>query len=426
MFRSGRLAISLLLLITAAACSAVRGTTPERTGVPSPSVPSSATPAAPTATLTPRNLMIWLPPAFSPETSGAAGQDLTDRLKAFEAAHPGLAVMVRTKNETGPGGLLESLSAADAAAPTILPDVIAFDPASLTATGLKNLIIPLQGRLPAPAEPEWYAFAVQASQVDGGLFGIPLGGETEVLAYRADRFSTPPLAWSDLLAGPAPFLFPGGDPNALFTLAEYLALGGETASGDGRPVIDAQLLAQVLAFYDSGRSAGVIPLSVRQFATPRDTWAALLGARATSAVAPLSSFLADSEAGQIRAIPLPTEGGQGISLVRTGTWAMVARDPARQALAAELIAWLSDPAFIGPWTHKLGLLPPSSSALEHWPSPEDAALGSQLAVAAVEAPPEDTLASLGPALHDAVESVLSGAATPEQAAQAAAGAVAGP
>jgi ABC-type glycerol-3-phosphate transport system substrate-binding protein len=425
MFRSGRLAICLLLLTSAAACSAAHQTATEGTGKAQTPVPTSSTPVMPTSTLTPHSLMIWLPPGLSPETSGAAGQDLTQRLQAFEAAHTGLTVMVRTKNESGPAGLLDSLSAADAAAPTVLPDVIALDPASLTAAGLKNLILPLQNRLEAPAEPEWYAFAVQASLVDGGLFGIPLGGETEILAFRADRFSTPPLAWSDLLAGPPPFLFPGGDPQAIFTLAEYLALGGKTISADGRPALDRQLLASVLAFYESGRNAGVIPLSVRQFTSSQDTWAALRSARATSAVSPLSAFFADREPGQLRAIPLPTEDGQGISLVRSWAWAMVARDPARQALAAELIAWLSEPSFSGPWTYKLGLLPPSSTALEQWPLPDDAALGSQLALAAIEAPPEDILATFGPVLHEAVESVLSGAATPEQAAQTAAAAVPG-
>ncbi len=412
------------LLLTACGSAAI---TPD---TPIPTADATETPAAvsptPTDALSPQNLTVWIATPFSPDTGSPAGTLLADRLAEFEATHPRVHIVVRTKDASGPSGLLDTLAAASVAAPAALPDVISLDPAGLRAATIKGLIVPLDDLVPEPASPEWYEHALGTARVDGELFGLPFAADAEVLGYDLTRYPRPPLSWAEILAGPAPFVFPAGDPSALFTLAEYVSLGGPLSDENGRPALDPQALAEVLNFYSSSRAAGVIPLSVRQFVADGDTWGALQGGRAVSATAPLSQFLGQFNSDTQAALPLPTKGGAGVCFAQTWSWAIVTQDPELEAVSAELIAWLEEPSFLGSWTSTLGMLPPNRSSLEEWPGGLQRSIATRLVGVSRAMPPDEVLVTFGPPLQAAVESVLSGATTPEQAAQAAAQSVSTP
>lgn len=395
------------------------------TNTPVPTLTATEAPAAPTPTGEPalQNLTLWIASPFSPEAPSPAATMLAERLAAFETAHPRIKLVVRIKDVNGPAGLLDSLAAASVAAPAALPDVISLDPVALRAATVKGLIVPMDGLVADPEAPEWYEHALGTAHVDGQLFGLPFAAEAEVLAYDLTRYPRPPLSWTEILAGPSPFVFPAGDPAALFTLAEYVSLGGLTSDENGAPSLDPQALAEVLGFYGASRAAGVIPLSVRQFATDDDTWAAVRGGRAAAGTAPLSQFLGQFDTESQAALPLPTKGGAGVCFAQTWSWSIVARDPEPQAASAELIAWLEDPTFLGPWTSALGMLPPNRSALEGWPGGLQKSIVTRLVSVSRPVPPEEILVTFGPPLQAAVESMLGGGATPDAAAQTAAEAV---
>ena len=78
----------------------------------------------------------------------------------------------------------------------------------------------------------------------------------------------------------------------------------------------------------------------------------------------------------------------------------------------------------GEWTQAVGVLPGRQSSLTAWDQTKDytAFLRDQLRQAQA-APSPTLLGIIGPALKKAVEDVLSGQATPAEAAQAAADAV---
>jgi multiple sugar transport system substrate-binding protein len=384
--------------------------------------------SAPTATgePAPQDLVLWIAPPFSPDAPSPAGSILADRLAEFEASHPRIHIVVRTKDLSGPAGLLDSLAAASVAAPAALPDVITLDPAGLRAATIKGLIAPLDGLVAEPESPEWYEHALGTARIDGDVVGLPFAAEVEVLGYDLTRYPRPPLSWAEVLAGPTPFIFPAGDPSALFTLAEYVSLGAPLSDDSGRPALNIQALAEVLSFYGSSRSAGVIPLSVRQFVSDEDTWAAVRGQRAAAGTAPLSLFLGQFDPEIQAALPIPTKGGGGVCFAQTWSWAVVSQDSNDRAVLAELLQWLEDPEFLGAWTSELGMLPPTRSALERWPGGLQRAIAARLVSVARPMPPEEVLVTFGPPLQAAVDSVLSGGSTPEQAAQAAAQAVSSP
>jgi ABC-type glycerol-3-phosphate transport system substrate-binding protein len=364
-----------------------------------------------------RNLTIWLTPTFAPDPSTPAGILLEERLIAFQQTNPGISVVIRLKEEQGPGSLLETLLAAHNVAPSVLPDVIAIDPIALNSAALKGLLIPLDGLVAQPNSPEWYDHAISTTYDLGSFFGLPFASDAEVLAYKMDRYPEAPSSWSDLLTSSATFIFPAGDPNAAFTLFQYTALDGPLYDDSGMPTLDPILLNDLFTFYHSAHVSGVLPTSIFQYLSPADTWDSLKSDQVSSAVAPLSSFITEGNPDAIAAVPLPARTQPGISPAENWSWAIVTPDPVRQRLAAELITWLTEPEFLGPWTYALGMLPPTTSSLALWPEGAEAALVSSLVTIALPRPTAEELATFGPILHTAVEAVFLGGVTPTEAAR---------
>jgi ABC-type glycerol-3-phosphate transport system substrate-binding protein len=363
-----------------------------------------------------RNLTIWLTPTFAPDPSTPAGSLLEERLIAFQQNNPGISVIVRLKDEQGPGGLLETLLTAHNVAPSVLPDVIAIDPIALRSAALKGLLIPLDGLVAQPNSPEWYDYAISTTYDLGSFFGLPFASDAEVLAYKTDRYPEAPSSWSDLLTSSATFIFPAGDPNAAFTLFQYTALDGPLYDDNGMPTLDPVILNDLFTFYHSAHVSGVLPTSIFQHLSPADTWDSLKSEQVSSAVVPLSSFLAEGNSETISAVPLPARTQPGISPTENWSWAIITPDQDLQSLAAELITWLTEPEFLGPWTYALGMLPPTTSSLALWPEDAEAALVSSLVTVAQPRPTAEELATFGPILHTAVEAVVLGRATPNEAA----------
>ncbi|MEA1976518.1 MAG: ABC transporter substrate-binding protein [Chloroflexota bacterium] len=421
-----RLPVYLILTVALSGCFTVNPTmTPgPPTTIPSSPVPTTSATEVPQPA--PRILTLWVAPPFAPDSETPAGALLTERLRSFEQIHPGLSIQVRVKTIGGPSGLLETLVAANAAAPALLPDAITFNPSNLEDAVSKDLIIGLDNVLPVPEAPDWYEFSLPAARVSGNFVGLPIASEVDILAYRSDLYTSPPRSWDDLLSEPRSFLFPAGDPLATFTMAQYLSLDGYLLNSDEDPALNPAVLSEVLTFYNAALSAQILPYSVRQISTAEQSWSVLQDNGAASAVAPLSSYLLKHDPEKLSAVPLPTQGGNGVGLASTWSWAIVTQDAERIPIVAELLAWLSAPDFLGLWTHSLGMLPPTSASLAAWPEGNDAALASSLVTVTQQMPPSSLRLTIGPVLFDAVEAVIGGGEAPTTAAQAAAEELANP
>lgn len=406
---------SLAILLIAVACSPSLTPAPPPTQTPAiaTGTPESGTASPPSS---PTEIVLWVPPEFDPQAENEAAAMFAARLQGFAADRPNVSVRVRLKSKSGPGGLLETLRAASTAAPEALPDLVLLDPTGLNTAALKDLVVPLTGIMEPPDEGDWYPYAQEAAQIDGEFYGYPFASDATVLAYRPGAFETPPLAWTTLLESERRFLFPAGDPQALFTLAQYQAIGGSLLSESGRPALDPTSLAEVLAFYSSLQDARLLPSDATEFETESETWDAMLSGRVHSATSPLSSYLQTEGSQLISTAPLLTREGAGVSLAHTWSWAVVSRDPARQTLAAQLVQWLHEPEFLGVWTQATGLLPPTVEALDHWTEGPSASSAALLANSLRATPSQEIMATFGPPLQEAVLAVLETGKSPDAAA----------
>ncbi|MEK6588671.1 MAG: extracellular solute-binding protein [Chloroflexota bacterium] len=365
-------------------------------------------------------LTLWVAPAFAPDPATTAGALFSDRLKAFEADHAELQLVVRVKAEKGPGGLAESLSSASQAAPSALPDLATLDPEGVRIAAMAGHLISLQGLLPQPEPSEWYDFAFDATNVDGRFYALPFASDMEVFGYETGAFDSPPVDWASLFGDQTSFLIPAADPDALFLFAQYLALGGLPLD---RAPLDPDLLAEALGFLASAGESGALAPASLEFTSSGETWLALQEGRAQAAQAPYAAFVAGYAPDSHAAGPLPTRDGKGVSLALSWSWVAIRSE--QQAVAAELMAWLSDPAFLAEWTYSLGLVPSQPQVLARWPDSPEAAIASRLVPTALARPNSQVLEIAGPVLQTALRATLTGELTPPEAAGQAAEALAG-
>jgi multiple sugar transport system substrate-binding protein len=391
----------------------------------SPHVTASPTPAGPV------RLRLWLPPQFDPAADTNAGKVLQKRLDEFRKRRPGIELEVRTKAVYGPGGLLDSLSAASAAAPQAMPDLVALPRDLLEAAALKGLLRPFNNLTKALDDPDWYDYARQLSSIQDSIYGLPFAGDALALAYRPEIVPELPTDWSVAPENNPTLIFPAADPQALLTLALYQSNDGAVLDDQGRPTINTIALTDVLAYYLQAQAAGMMPELLTQFQSDDQVWDAFQDSRTDVAVTWTSRVLSagtngGATAGGEAIAPLPTKDGKPFTLATGWVWALSARESRDQQAAIELAEFLTDSAFLADLTEAAGFLPSRPSSLKLWANTPLKPVLGEIAVSAHALPTADILSSLGSPLWQATIDVLSQQADPAAAALTASSSLTGP
>ncbi|MDH5607394.1 MAG: extracellular solute-binding protein [Anaerolineae bacterium] len=374
---------------------------------PTPSSPETPNPEEDSDT-PPQGLMtlqVWVPPQFDPSLDTPAAQLFQARLEEFSRRHPGVRVSVRVKALEGPAGLLESLRAAQAAAPLALPDIVALPARYFEEAYDKNLVYFMENYLSGSSENDWYEYAASLGELDGHKAGLTIAGDALILAYRPSTVGNAPLTWDEALEKTGPLAFAGADPAAIFPLALYQANGGNYYNESGGLSLDEQPLGELFTFLETGALSNSLPFWLTQYDQDVLAWQAFRENRAQMAITWSSQFFSNAPE-ELSAAPLPTAGGQAFTLADGWVWALTAPNPDRHQAAVELAEYLTEAEFIGPWTQSIGLLPPRSGALSLWEVTPYQALASQILPEAVPLPPNQVLAVFGRLFSENTISIL--------------------
>jgi multiple sugar transport system substrate-binding protein len=358
-------------------------------------------------------LKIWLPPDFDPNEGTEAGRLLKARLDEFSAQFSNTGVEVRIKNLDGPASLLESLSAAHEAAPSALPDLVALPADQMQFAASRRMIIPLESLIITTEEEDWYDFALDLGQYQGERYGIPFASDALVMAYHPNLVGELPGSWEDVLSMEDVLGFPAADPNAYYTLALYLSLGGGFFDENGNLQLDQALLESVFNFYLQAHTAGVMPDWLTQNDTDELTWGAFMMTQAHMVII-WSTYFFDQTTGGTSFTMIPTKDGTPFTLATGWVWALTGNDASRYPLAYELAEFLTEGEFLGEWTQAAGHLPPRASATAVWPQ-DPQAVASQILSSAVVVPDETILEVFGGLFSQAVIKVLNRESTPAEA-----------
>ena len=413
----GLAVIGIIAVLIACAPTAPTPATPTPTATPA--LPPTAT-AAPT-TAAPLTLTLWLPTRFNAEP---ARQILAQQLAAFAASDDGAPTQVLIKTDLGPGGLFDLLKSASPVAPRLLPDLIALDAAELEPAARAGLLQPIDPLLPADLVADLFPFARDLGTINQALYGIVYNADLEHLAFDSKQINPAPVRWNEIVSATRVYVFAVRDADWLISdtaLAHYLALGGRLIDAEGQPQLDQAALTELLTKYRQAQAAAVLPRNLLDIADEPAAWqifqatgAALVNVRATRYLGAASRWPA------VQFAPLPAFDSPTRPIARGWVLALVAREPRRQAAAVRLLQWLLAPDRNGALTQASRVLPGRSAALSVWDQadPYIGFIRDQLTTARA-APPASILTVVGPPLSKAIEDVLTGRATPVEAAQAA-------
>jgi multiple sugar transport system substrate-binding protein len=443
---SSRRILLSLFMILAAGCNGLpfqvdtqgTETPPDATHTITPILSPTTTPTPPTE-ITPSGpvtLTLWLPLEFDPDSGTRSADLLKARLEEFSLRRPGVRLDVRLKAVDGTGGLLDTLTAASVAAPLALPDLIALPRPLMETAALKGLLHSLDGLTETMRSPDWYDYAHELSRLQETTFGLPFAGDALLVVYAPSTIPEPPRTWEQLLSMESTLLFPAADSQALTTLALYRSAGGLVQDEQGRPMLDADILAQLLSFYQNGELNQVLPYWMSQYETFEQSWVSYMENPQGLNVTWVSSYLSVEttpleisatplEEGapveeRLAAAPLPTLSGDEYTLASGWVYSLAGNQPSKQALAVELAEFLTESTYLAAWTNASGLLPPRSEAVGGWEDETTRDILSRVAVAAHIFPSIDVLSSLAPPLQQATLQILKQQGDPISLAQFAA------
>jgi len=403
--------LSLLLLAGCANRPAFLSTpAPASAPTNTPNPIATATPTA-TATVTPGGpltLRIWVPPQFDPAEETPVALLLQQRLDEFAAQHSNLQIEVRVKAES----MLTSLSTTQAAAPSIMPDLVALSRTDLETISAKGLLHPFDGLTSLPDDPDWYPYARQIMHIKETAYGLPFAGDALILV----GYGNPQLTNWNEIPEETIFIFPAADPQASFTLALYLSAGGTLTDEQGLPAIDANILANTLSLFQPLEDRNFLAPAVTQLQSDEQAWNALREQRGNLATGWVSTYL-QSQPPLLNIQPLPGFETAQYTLARGWSWALAGSNLENQPLAVELAEFLSDSQFLAEWSWAAGYLPTRPTALTSWEDSKFEVALVQTAESANLMPSQDLLTVIGPLFAEATLAVINGEQTPDEAAQ---------
>ena len=391
----------------------------DETPIPDPASPvADATPPGPTVI----TLTVWTTEAFSPTQVITSGQILAQQVVAFEESHSDVRIRFQLKKPYGKGGILDSLMTTGAVVPDLLPDLVGIDVDELGVAVQAGLVQPLDDLIPPDLVSDLYPFARAAGTYDGRLYGLQFQTDLDHLVYNTGQVSIPPRSWPGVLSNPGPYIFPAGGRAGLVNdafLIQYLAVRAQPAAGSSEdPFLEADSLAAVFQFYRDGVSRGIFPANIVDYNTTDDCWRDYLAGQAILTQVSTHRYLADRGRLPSAAVaPIPAINGPGAAIGRGWVLALAATDATRQSAAVAFMVQLMSAEVNSAWNQAAGYLPTRQAALAEWDEADSYTrfVEQQLQ----EAQPRPRLSNytqVAAALQQAVEGVLSGALTPEEAA----------
>ena len=391
------------------------GPQPDTTPVPTDEV--DATPAAPSV----NTITIWATEAFSPTETLASGRILAEQVASFEAAHPEITIEFVIKKSYGKGGILDFLLTTQSVVPALLPDLVFLDTDELGTAAKAGVVQPLNALVSAELVADLYQFAREAGTVEGVLYGLQFQANLDHLAYNTGRLAIPPRSWPGVLSSTGPYIFPAGGQSGLVNddfLLQYLAVRPWPAQQADEPFLQKDQLTAVLQYYNDGITGGIFPADILGYHTTDDCWRDYLAGEAVLTHVSAHRYLTDGDQRPSTAMaPIPAINGAGAAIGRGWALALVSSGAARQSLALEFMTQLMSPEALGAWNLAAGYLPTRKTALESWDEEDSfTRFAEQLLETAQARPRISNYTQVAAALQKAIEDVINGVATPEEAA----------
>jgi maltose-binding protein MalE len=353
------------------------------------------------------HLILWVPPNFDPHSGTAAGNLLQVRLDEFINAHPGLTVDVRIKAASGPGGLLDSLSTTNSAAPGAIPSMVVLPRSDMETAALKGLIFPWTDLIKFNPAADSYAYAAALGKVQGATYGLPIAGDALVMVYRPLQVAYAPTSWNEYTTRKYPVIFPAADPEALLTTQMLLSLQQTDQQLPETPGVDQTALKKAYIVINDGARSGTFPYWLADYDTFDKGYKAFLDNQANYAVVWASSVL-NRLPENVSLASLPAVSANPFTLADGWMWVLTNPSEDQRQITVALAEYLLDEKFLAAWTEASHLLPTSQSILKQWQNQADAATINEVASSARLIPSNQYTSSISPILQQGTLGMVRG------------------
>jgi ABC-type glycerol-3-phosphate transport system substrate-binding protein len=326
------------------------------------------------------------------------------------------------KEPYGQAGILRYLLSTAAVVPSLLPDIAFVDVAEVDEIVQAGLAQPLDSLLSPDLVADLYPFAREACSSNGMLYCLQLQADLDHLVYNSFRLGHAPVSWTGVLTQGAPYVFPAAGQGGLVNDAFLIQSGAVGPRSElvepGAPLLDEPSLLAALRFYRDGLSRGILPESILDFDTTDDAWQAYRAGSASMAQVSAHRYLTERD--QVvfaKAAPIPSKSGPAAPIGRGWALVLLTSDPARQAAAARFLEQWMSPEVNAAWNQAAGTLPTRQAAMARWDlsDPYLSFLQQQLLIARAR-PTGPGYNQVAAALQQAVQAVLTGELSPEEAA----------
>ena len=394
------------------------------TDAPTPVQPTAMPPAEADSTPVPSviTLTVWTTEAFSPTEAITSGQVLAEQVLGFQETYPAVRLEFNLKQAYGKGGMLDYLLTTQAAVPDLLPDLAVIDMDELGIAIQAGVIQPLDDLLPAELMADLYPAVREAGSRQGRFYALQFLANLEHLVYNTGQMTVPPSSWPGVLSNPGPYVFPAGGQAGLVNdafLIQYMAVQSSPSDEAAESLaLDQDQLAAVLQYYQDGMSRGVFAADLLEVHTTENAWQAYVSGEASLSHVSAHQYLADR--GDLQGtVPasIPAIDGPAEAINRGWGLILVSLDPVRQSAAAELMTYLLAPETSAAWNLASDYLPTRQAALALWDQDDGyTPFVHQQLLTARPRPVIANYTKAAAAMQKAVVNVLSGVATPEEAA----------
>jgi len=389
---------------------------------PTTQPPPQQTPAV-DATPTPQiiTLTVWTTELFSPTQTFSGGQILTQQVVQFEEAHADAALEFVVKKPYGKGGILDYLLTTQLVVPELLPDLALIDIDELGTAVQAGLLQPFDDWAPSDLAEDLYPAIQQSNSYEGQLYGLQLFDDLEHLAYNTGKLAVPPRSWPGVLSNPGPYIFPAGGEAGLANDAfwiQYLAAASESPDvAETGAALDEGSLVSVFQYYQEGLTRGIFPATIQSYHGVVDCWKEYQAGAAALSHVSAHLYLSDEVVAGTSAALIPGSSGPAASINQGWALALVATDPARQALASDFALQMMTPEVNAAWNRAVRYLPTRQAAWAEWDRQDNyASLAQQLLLAAQPRLRLSNSTQISAAVQEAIENVLTRSLTPEEAA----------
>lgn len=379
--------------------------TPSTAMTPAPTLAYSMTQVPSQVTGSSEELSIWLPPQFDPNNGTPAGDLFKAQLEKFSADNPGVSVNVRIKSENGSGGMLDSLTTASTAAPSILPGLVILSRSDLERAAQNGLLFPLE---PADFDIDFedmFPFARDMGKTREAAYGVPFAGNALVLEYKPLQIGYPPMNWRDILQQQAILAFPAADPESLIPLLLYQQVGGVFNGDEEDVLLDEIPLQRSLQIIADGTTANVFPYWLTEYTTFDQSQQALIDSSAAYAIVWTSQYLSE-KTDNLTITSLPTVENQIMTLADGWILAFPQTSSERYLAHLKLAECLIDPEFHQAWSEAAGILPVSKTVLSGWSDQGLSKILYPIAESARLIPTNNIIDTLGPLLNNASQGLI--------------------